>query len=137
MKTQGLFDRLKANARCYLCKKDYQKYCAILGNIKRSYEIFYTTESFGSAKKSVSKIQSYFSKLKNLLDEKDQETLGKFVSSCQREINANGHQEHERFMELLEYTGANIFRIPSYTFSTSSDDYDEWVVARRMAEALR
>ena len=137
METQELFNYLKTNGKNRLATKDYQRFCSILGNVKRSNQVFCNTNSFESAKNAVSEMQSLFTKLKDFLLPSDRKLLQKFVSSCQSEINEYGSQCHRDFMELQEQTGATVDGIPSFMFSSSSDDYDDYLFRRTMAEGLR
>ena len=135
MEAQELFKSLKKQVKGILSTKDYQTFCSILGNIKSAYQKeFLTTDSFEIAKKSVSKMQSCYSQLLKVVSQKELLKLRKFISSCQSEVNAFGRQSHQHHLNLLEETGANIDGIPSYMFSTSSEDFDDYCVARRMAD---
>lgn len=136
METQELFNYLKTSCKNRLSTKDYQRFCSILGNIKRSNQVFCNTKSFESAKNAVSEMQSLFTKLEVFLLPSDRKLLQKFVSSCQSEINEYGSQHHHNFMELQEQTGATVDGIPSYMFSGSSEDYDDYLFRRTMAEGL-
>lgn len=137
METQELFNYLKSTCKNRLSTKDYQRFCSILGNIKRSNQVFCNTNSFESAKNAVSEMQSLFTKLKDFLSPNGRKLLQEFVSSCQSEINKYGSQSHHNFMELQEQTGATVDGIPSFMFSSSSDDYDDYLFRRTMAEGLR
>ncbi|WP_296031342.1 hypothetical protein [uncultured Treponema sp.] len=137
METQELFNYLKTNGKNRLVTKDYQRFCSILGNIKQSNYVFCSTESFESAKNAVSEMQSLSTKLAVFLSSNDRKILQEFVSSCQSEINEYGSQCHRNFMELQEQTGATVDGIPSFLFSSSSDDYDDYLFRRTMAEGLR
>ena len=133
MKTQELFNYLKTSCKNRLSTKDYQWFCSILGNIKRNNQVFCNTDSFESAKNAVSEMQSLFTKLKDFLSTDDRKLLQDFISSCQSEINKYGSQNHSHFMELQEQTGAIVNGIPSFMFSSSSDDYDDYLFRRTMA----
>ena len=137
MDAQELIKSLKQQLRGHLSTKDYQTACSILGNIRSVYEKdFLPTYSFEVAKQSVSKMQSSYSKLVKIVSEKELSKLKKFISSCQREVNAFGHKSHKHLLDLLEETGANIFGVPAFMYSGDSDDYDDYCVNRRIAEAL-
>ncbi|GEM_PF-4079637 len=136
METQELFNYLKTSCKNRLSTKDYQRFCSILGNIKRNNQVFCNTNSFESAKNAVSEMQRLFTKLEVFLSPDDRKKLQKFVSSCQSEINEYGSQCHRNFMGMLEQTGATVDGIPSYMFSSSSDDYDDYLFRRTMAEGL-
>lgn len=136
METQELFNYLKTSCKNRLSTKDYQRFCSILGNIKRNNQVFCNTDSFESAKNAVSEMQSLFTKLKDFLSTDDRKLLQDFVSSCQSEINKYGSQNHSHFMELQGQTGATVDGIPSFMFSSSSDDYDDYLFRRTMAEGL-
>ena len=136
MDTQELFKHLKMNCKDSLKTKEYQYTCSILGNIKQNYETFCTTESFDSAKQSVSCMQSLSTKIKDFLSENDKNSLLEFISSCQSEINEFGSQQHKDFMNLQEQTGATIDGVPSFWFSGSSEDYDDYQFRRTMAEGF-
>lgn len=137
MEAQELITSLKKQVKKNLSIKDFQKVCSILGNIKTAYEKeFITTHSFEAAKNSVSKMQSCYYKLLKILPKKELSKLKKFISSCQSEVNAFGHQNHQHLQNLLEKTGANIMGVPAYMFSSDSDDYDEYWINRQMAEGL-
>ena len=137
MEAQELITSLKKQVKKNLSTKDFQKVCSILGNIKTAYEKeFITTHSFEAAKNSVSKMQSWYSKLLKILPKKELSKLKEFISSCQSEVNAFGHRNHQHFQNLLEKTGANIMEVPAYMFSGDSDDYDEYWINRQMAEGL-
>lgn len=137
METQELFNYLKMSCKNCLATKDYQRFCSILGNIKRNNQVFCSTDSFESAKNAVSEMQSLFTRLENFLSPNDRKLLQEFVSSCQSEINEYGSQCYRNFMELQEQTGATVDGIPSFLFSSSSDDYDDYLFRRTMAEGLR
>lgn len=62
--------------------------------------------------------------------------LKEFISSCQSEVNAFGHQNHQHLQDFLEETEANIMGVPAYMFLGDADDYDEYCINRRMAEGL-
>lgn len=137
MEAQELIKSLKKQVKDNLSTKDYQTVCSILGNIKSAYENeFLSTQSFEVAKDSVSKMQSCYSKLLKILPKKKLSKLKEFISSCQSEVNAFGHQNHQHLQDLLEETGANIMGVPAYMFSGDADDYDEYCINRRMAEGL-
>ena len=71
MEAQELITSLKKQFRGNLSTKDYQTVCSILGNIKSAYQTeFLPTESFEVAKKSVSKMQSCYSKLLKIVSAK-------------------------------------------------------------------
>ena len=137
MEAQELITSLKRKMKGNLSEKDYQIVCSILGNIKTAYEKeFLVTASFEVAKNSVSKMQSFYSELLKVVSKEQLSKLREFISSCQSEVNAFGHekhQNHQRLQDLLEKTGANKLGVPAYMYSTSSDDYDEYCVNRRMA----
>lgn len=140
MEAQELITSLKKQIKSNLSTKDYQTVCSILGNIESAYENeFITTQSFEAAKNSVSKMQSCYSKLLKLklLPERKFSKLREFISSCQSEVNTFGHQDHQRLQSSLEKTGANIMDIPAYMFSGDSDDYDEYLINRRISEGLQ
>ena len=136
METQELFNYLKTSCKNRLATKDYQRFCSILGNIKRSNQVFCNTDSFESAKNAVSEMQSLFTRLENFLSPNDRKLLQEFISSCQSEINEYGSKKHSHFMELQKQTGATVDGIPSFMFSSSSEDYDDYLSRRRMAEGL-
>ena len=137
MDAQELITSLKKQVRNNLSTKDYQTFCSILGNIKAAYQSeFLTTKSLEVAKKAVSKMQSSYSKLLKFVSAKKLSKLKEFISSCQSEVNASGHQNHQHFQDLLEKTGANVMGVPAYMFSSSADDYDDYWTNRRMAEGL-
>lgn len=137
MEAQELIKSLKKQVKGNLSTKDYQTACSILGNIKSAYENeFMTTQSFEIAKNSVSKMQSSYSKLLKILPKKRLSKLKEFISSCQSEVNAFGHKNHQHLQDLLEKTGANIMGVPAYMFSGDADDYDEYWINRRIAEGL-
>lgn len=137
MEAQELIMSLKKQAKENLSMKDFQTVCSILGNIKSAYEKeFLVTDYFEVAKNSVSKMQSCYSKLLKILPKKKLSKLKEFISSCQSEVNAFGHQNHQHLQDLLEETGANIMGVPAYMFSGAADDYDEYWINRRMAEGL-
>ena len=136
MEAQELIKSLKEQLKGNIPLKDYQKVCSILGNINCSFDRFLTTEEFPVAKKAVSEMQRYYSKLVRIIPERGLTKLRKLISSCQSEVNAFGHESHALLQERLEETGANIFGVPAYMYSGSSDDYDDYWVNRRMAEIL-
>lgn len=84
-------------------------------------------------------MQSCYSKLLKLklLPERKFSKLKEFISSCKSEVNTFGHQDHQRLQSSLEKTGANIMDIPAYMFSGDSDDYDEYLINRRISEGLQ
>ena len=137
MEAQELFNFLKKNLKANLNTKDFQTASSLLGNIKQNYKTFCTTDSFDTAKQSVSCMQSLFTKIKDFLSKNDRKSLSNFLSSCQSEVNEFGSQQHNRFMNLLEQTGATVFGIPSFLFSGSSEDYEEYQFRRALAEGLR
>ena len=51
--------------------------------------------------------------------------IKEFINSCQSEVNAFGHQNHQHLQNLLEATEANIMGVPAYMFSGDADDYDK------------
>lgn len=137
MEAQELITSLKKQVRGNLSTKDYQTVCSILGNIKSAYQTeFLITDSFEVAKKSVSKMQSCYSKLLKIVSPKKLSKLKEFISSCQSEVNAYGHQSHQHLQNLLEETGATVMGVPAYMFSGDADDYDDYWTNRRMAEGL-
>lgn len=138
MEAQELITSLKKQIKSNLSTKDYQTVCSILGNIESAYENeFITTQSFEAAKNSVSKMQSCYSKLLKILSKKELSKLKEFISSRQSEVNTFGHQDHQQLQSSFEKTGANIMGIPAYMFSCDSDDYDESLINRRIAEGLQ
>lgn len=138
MEAQELITSLKKQIKSNLSTKDYQTVCSILGNIEFAYENeFITTQSFEAAKNSVSKMQSCYSKLLKILSKKELSKLKEFISSRQSEVNTFGHQDHQQLQSSFEKTGANIMGIPAYMFSCDSDDYDESLINRRIAEGLQ
>lgn len=138
MEAQELITSLKKQIKSNLSTKDYQTVCSILGNIESAYENeFITTQSFEAAKNSVSKMQSCYSKLLKILPKKELSKLKEFISSCQSEVNTFGHQNHQQLQSSLGKTGANIMDVPAYMFSSDSDDYDEYLINRRIAEGLQ
>lgn len=96
MDAQELIKSLKKQVKGNLSTKDYQTVCSIFGNIKSAYENeFLSTQSFEVAKGSVSKMQSSYSKLLKILPKKKLSKIKEFISSCQSEVNAFGHQNHQ------------------------------------------
>lgn len=137
MEARELITSLKGQLKGNLSTKDYQTVCSILGNINSAYEKqFLTTESFEVAKNAVSEMQFNYSKLLKIVPKKRLSELKEFISSCQGEVNAYGHQNHQHLQNLLEKTGANIMGVPAYMFSGDADDYEEYWFNRRMAEGF-
>lgn len=135
-KIQKLVNKLKKNSKSNLSTKNYQILSSNLGSIKQLHHTFCTTNTFESAKKCVSSMQSISSKIKKFLQENDKEELNKFISSLQSEVNEFGNEKHNRLMSLLEQTGANIGGVPAFCFSGDSDDYIDYQTNRNMAESL-
>ena len=97
MEAQELITSLKKQIKSNLSIKDYQTVCSIIGNIESAYENeFITTQSFETAKNSVSKMQSCYSKLLKILSKKELSKLKEFISSRQSEVNTFGHQNYQQ-----------------------------------------